>query len=552
MAATIPLKVFARHKAVLGMTGSGKTSVAKVAFIEPALQEGERVLILDPTGVWWGLRLDKDGKDKGFPIHIFGGRHGDYPLKAADAEVLAEAFGKSTDSAIFDTQLMSVADRSRFFINFANALMRTNRGAVNLVIDEAHIFIPQVGAKAGGLVPEMIHAGNNLVSGGRVVGLRVTLISQRPAKLHKDSLTQCQVLIAMMVMHPLDRKAIMEWIDGNGDPAKGKEIEASLAKLNVGEGWVWSPLDKYLERSRFPLPKTFDSSQAPDTADGNDIAELAPLDMGALSDKLAKIKAEVVASDPKILKAEIARLSQELRKNIPANNFTHTASEVQDAFDRGRELGVAASNMHIDDAAQTIESAIARLRLSKLEIKPSGTSLAKQEPIPQKNVVQTELRKPAPQVNQDADLPGPQRRILGALAFWKDLGHMTPSRQQVAFIAGYSPTSTGFSNPLGYLKAREFVSYPAPGLVQLMVEWQSDVTDPKSMIFSVLPGPQTKILNAVLQGGADRETIASRSGYSATSTGFSNPLGNLKALGIVTYPSTGRVAMADWAAEVLA
>lgn len=81
----IPSGATEKHIAFLGSTGSGKTSAAKRGLIEPALEAARRVIVLDPTGAWWGLRLAADGKRKGMQIYIFGGDHGDYPLRARDA-----------------------------------------------------------------------------------------------------------------------------------------------------------------------------------------------------------------------------------------------------------------------------------------------------------------------------------------------------------------------------------------------------------------------------------------------------------------------------------
>src|SRR5262245_10165683 len=137
--ALIPAAALERHIAILGGTGSGKTSAAKVAIVEPALSAGERVCIIDPTSAWWGLRLNADGKRKAYPIYIFGGEHADYPLRARDAELLAEAFGTSSDSAVLDVSLMRVSERTEFFTEFAEAIRRKNKGPLKLIIDEAHL-----------------------------------------------------------------------------------------------------------------------------------------------------------------------------------------------------------------------------------------------------------------------------------------------------------------------------------------------------------------------------------------------------------------------------
>jgi hypothetical protein len=120
---------------------------------------------------------------------------------------------------------MTVGARTRFFTEFAEALHRVNSRPLHLIIDEAHLFAPQ------GRVPDpqsgrMLHAANNLVSGGRARGLRIMLISQRPAKLHKDSLTQVETLIALRLIAPQDRAAVEDWIGEWADPKQVREVIA--------------------------------------------------------------------------------------------------------------------------------------------------------------------------------------------------------------------------------------------------------------------------------------------------------------------------------------
>jgi hypothetical protein len=79
--------------------------------------------------------------------------------------------------------------------------------------------------------------------------------------LHKDYVTSYETLIAMRVIHPLDRE---DWIDGCPDPDKGKGVLRSLASLKRGEGWVWSPEIGFgPQLIQFPLFATYDSFAAP-------------------------------------------------------------------------------------------------------------------------------------------------------------------------------------------------------------------------------------------------------------------------------------------------
>jgi len=234
-----PDEAFRNHIGIVGKTGSGKTTTAK-GFAESLIEAGRRICVVDPTGVWWGLRMLADGRTPAYPVVIFGGPHADLDISESSGARLAQIIAAEAFSCIIDTSSMTVGARTRFFTDFAEELHRANAKPLHLIVDEAHLFAPQ------GRVPDpqsgrMVHAANNLVSGGRARGLRIMLISQRPAKLHKDSLTQVETLIAMRLIAPQDRAAVEDWIGEWADPKQGREVIASLPSLPRGTGWVWAP-----------------------------------------------------------------------------------------------------------------------------------------------------------------------------------------------------------------------------------------------------------------------------------------------------------------------
>ncbi len=306
----IPAAALAQHIAVLGKTGSGKSYCVK-GIVESLLAAGKRVGIIDPTSAWWGLRSSSDGKSPGFPILVLGGDHGDLPLPALGGAAVARLLVEQGVNLVADTSHLTVGESARWFIDFASTLYRANRSPLHLVIDEAHNFAPQ------GKVPDpdtgkMLHAANKLASGGRSRGIRLTMITQRPAKLHKDSLTCADTLIAMRVLAPQDREAVQDWIKGCGDLVAGKQVLDSLAQLQRGEGWVWYPEGGHLQRTKFPPIKTFDSSATP--TDGHTIKApkgAADIDMTEIKAALADAVREAEANDPKLLRKRIADLERE-------------------------------------------------------------------------------------------------------------------------------------------------------------------------------------------------------------------------------------------------
>lgn len=612
IAADYPDAFTNKHVAILGTTGAGKTTVAKVAIVEPLLDRGQRVHIIDPKTDWWGLRLDKTGKKPGYKIYIFGGERGDYPLRAADTKALTEALATSSDSAVLDTSKMTVEERMQFFTAYAETILAKNKGPLNIVVDEAHLFMPQAGAKIGGLAPRMLHAGNNMVSLGRSKGLRVAMLTQRPQKLHKDSLTLAQALIALRVFHPLDRKAIVEWMDEQaGGAASNATLLESLSGLKPGEGWAWSPTDSFLERAQFPLPRTFDSSKAPEMGD-DDVPALAPLDMDALTGKLAKLAEEKAANDPAKLKARIKELEKNSTQEIGQARADGEIGVIEarqggyqagaaDGLARGYEIGKKAGfdegfeagyrrggedalGQCQDEVQQLVETLsniaspltheIAKAKtkhltaIGGLKYDPPTESLrgSPLRPGANPNQVANAVRSPAETarmpvskppstVSDGGTLPKPQQRVADALELWHSLGHDSPTREQVAALAGYSPRAGGFNNIVSKMKIAGLIEADS-GRLALRAQYGSSMSreEAAQKMLDHLSAPQRKIIDTF--GGKDgamiRDQVASLAGYTPGAGGFNNLVSSLSVLGIIEKPNPGWLVLAPWAAELLA
>jgi hypothetical protein len=81
--------------------------------------------------------------------------------------------------------------------------------------------------------------------------------------VHKDVLSQADILITMKLTASQDRDAIGAWIEGQGDRQEGKRILGDLPRLQRGEGYLWAPGHGILNRVEFPPIRTFDSSRTP-------------------------------------------------------------------------------------------------------------------------------------------------------------------------------------------------------------------------------------------------------------------------------------------------
>jgi hypothetical protein len=282
----LPVSALDQRLAVVGTSGSGKTYATK-GLVERLMQAGARVCVVDPLGVWWGLRLAADGTTPAlFPVVVFGGRHADVPLIAGMGTALGRLVGTQALACVVDvSDLGSAAARRTFMTAFTEALYDSNTEPLHLVLDEADLWAPQRVQLDG---YDLLGRVEEIVRRGRVRGFVPWLITQRPAVLHKDVLSQADILLSMKLTSSQDRAAVGRWIEGQADQAEGRRILAALPRLGRGEGWIWAPSDGVLARVGFPRIQTFDSSVAPQRMER--LAESAPappVDLSAIAAALA-------------------------------------------------------------------------------------------------------------------------------------------------------------------------------------------------------------------------------------------------------------------------
>lgn len=309
----LPIDLGTQTVSVLGIRGSGKTHTAR-RFAEGLLDANHQVIVIDPLDVWWGLRSSRSGDRSGYPIVVLGGDHQDLALEATAGKVIAEFAVHRGASLILSTRHLSKNDTRRFVTDFAERLYEMKgrgeyRTPLHLLIDEADMFAPQ-----------RLHAGmerlygsiDQLVRRGRASGIGVTLITQRAAVLNKDVLTQSELLVCHRTVGPQDRKAIESWVEVHDVEGKADEVLASLAQLERGEAWFWSPgWLQVLVRVKVGPSKTFDSSATPKA--GETVAapkRVAEVDLAALQQAMAATIEKVKADDPRELRKQIAELQR--------------------------------------------------------------------------------------------------------------------------------------------------------------------------------------------------------------------------------------------------
>lgn len=431
---------------------------------EEMIEAGQQVVAVDPVGVWWGLRSSADGEHAGYPIVILGGDHADLPLEPDAGELVADLIIDEGLSLVLDLSLLRKGEQRRFMVGFAEALYHRNRRPLHLIVDEADAYAPQRPPKGDG--PRLLGAMEDLVRRGRARGIGVTLITQRAAVLNKDVLTQAEVLVALRMVGPQDRKAIDDWVSQHGTAEQRDELLASLASLPVGTAWFWSPgwLGEF-RRVAVRRRRTYDSSATPEVgAQAVTPRGFADVDLNEVRERMTAIVERAEAEDPKRLRARIVELEADLeaarrdvpeptveRVEVPVPNETAVA-ELRAAVEGLRDVrdlvagpldAVVRAATRLDADLQQVEASIRSADVQRERARAAAADARRA------------VQQTRPASDCDVHLRAGARRMLRELARYHPDGL---SRVQLGSLAGIAHTGGTFSTYLGDLRRAGYIT----------------------------------------------------------------------------------------------
>jgi uncharacterized protein len=311
---SLPLEISTERSAFIGRTGQGKSYAAqKLAELLHAAHV--QFVVLDPVGIWWGLRLAANGKDPGLEnVPVLGGLHGDLPLEATAGKVIADLAVDEGRSMVLDVSGFEYdTDRNKFARDFGERLFfrkKSSPSAMLIFLEEGQEFVPQ---EPGPKENEMLRAYTRLAKIGRNFGVGISLITQRPQEVSKKVLNLTELLFAFQLNGKHERTAVEKWIE---DKAIDEDIGAELPKLKPWHPHAWSPSWLGISKVVRILPRwTFDASSTPKAgAVAGTLRPLGPIDKAKLERQMAATVAKAKAEDPKELRRQVAERDKTIRE----------------------------------------------------------------------------------------------------------------------------------------------------------------------------------------------------------------------------------------------
>lgn len=589
----LPDDAVGRTIQLFGGKGMGKTNAGSV-LVEELHKRGLRFSVIDPLDVWWGLQHGAKRGSKGLDVVILGGSRGDIPIEPTGGAVIADFVADESVSTVIvlrrpTGEMWSNGERIRFVTDYCTRLFnRQGERRVNLmqVIDEAGRFVPQTQGKGDVDIAKCIGAIETLVEWGRNVGIGVTLITQRSARIAKNVSELADCMVCFRTVGPNSVAAIVDWFGEHIPKDHHKELVQQLRTLKVGEALVVSP--GWLEfegRVQFRMRETFDSSATPKP--GTEVrapGKATKPDLQKYRVRMSETIEAAKANDPKTLKARIADLEKQLKAapTAPAKVETRTQTVVdQGAINRaisGRdrewkaavaafERGVRLRDQRLkgcSDLAAKLQTLAHLNGEGAIDFVPPAAPLQNATTDPAAgprnnlpNISRPGLPAPAAprvssspphpaaavdrQVTPAAGLTGPEQRILNSCAWWEGIGEADPGLMRIAIGAGYHPRTKGFQNSLGTLRGKGLMQgdriTDAGRQLAHAPETALTLADVHDTLRERMDGVQQRIFDTVAseRGRVDRGHLAASLGYHERTKSFQNALGRLRTLGVLDY-----------------
>jgi len=313
---------------VTGKSGSGKSNSASVVA-EKLLDNGFGLLIVDVDGEYYGLKEEYE------ILHAGADEECDVQITADHAQKVATLALEKNVPIILDVSSFLDEEEAETVLTavarhlFAKA--KKQKQPFLVLVEEVHEYIPENGSVG--------ECGKTLIKiskRGRKHGLGIVGISQRPADVKKDFITQCDWLVWHRLTWDNDTNVVRRVLDG--------EYARAVENLDDGEGFLMTDWSATVRRVQFRRKQTFDAGATPGLED------FERPELKSVSDDLVS-ELQEIRDERRAREDRIAELREQLdQKN---SRVAELERELQDARDMQRmaDQFVDALVSHVEGAA---------------------------------------------------------------------------------------------------------------------------------------------------------------------------------------------------------
>ena len=310
------IDVLAGRGFITGKSGSGKSNTASVVA-EQLLEAGYGLLIVDVDGEYYGLKEEYE------LLHAGADEECDIRVSPEHAEKLATlALAENVPIILDVSSYLDPADADEMLLSVARQLFakaKKQKKPFLLLVEECHEYIPEGGG--------MTETGKMLIKigkRGRKHGLGIVGMSQRPADVKKDFITQCDWMVWHRLTWDNDTRVVGRIL--------GSEYADRVEGLNDGEAFLDTDWTDDLRRVQFDRKRTFDAGATPglgefERPDLQSVSTDLVADLKEVSEERERHESELDA-----LEAELAAKEQRIEQLEADLAEARDMSEMADRF----------------------------------------------------------------------------------------------------------------------------------------------------------------------------------------------------------------------------
>ena len=348
---------------ITGKSGSGKSNTASVV-IEELLSQGFPVLIVDTDGEYYGLKEEYE------ILHAGADEECDLQIGPEHAEKLSElALEKSVPiiidvSGYIDEQ--EAKDIIRGVAQHLFALEKKLKRPFLMLVEEIHEYLPEtVGLDDCGRMLVKI------AKRGRKRGLGLCGISQRPADVKKDYITQCDWLVWHRLTWENDTNVVRRVI--------GSTHAERIQDLDDGEAILMTDWNDEIHTVKFRRKDTFDAGATPglgkfERPSLKSVSEDIVQDLQEISRERKRRQNKVEQLRTKLEEREqkIQNLQEELER---AEDVSQLAEQLTSALSDAASGDPESVRETVEEIRTEKEDELQRLRREKRELEAENEKL---------------------------------------------------------------------------------------------------------------------------------------------------------------------------------